>query len=198
MVALIADQMMLWARQGVAYEDIVDRAGRLLTTDDVLAGVAETIDVISAEGGFLEGTKLLVVFDPIGPGDQAVDEAPRAGEVITPDDAAVEINAGRDRIEVDVVNTGDRDVQVRSHVHFFEINRALRFERARAFGRHLDVPSGTGVRFEPGLAKTVTLVPFGGDRAIHGFAGLTRGDASDDAVRGAALNAARASGYEDV
>lgn len=97
-------------------------------------------------------------------------------------DGDIEINAGRDVIELDVVNTGDRAVQVGSHYHFFEANPALRFDRAAAFGRRLDIPAGTAVRFEAGQAHRVRLVPYGGQQRILGFHGLTAGRAPEDAL----------------
>ncbi|WP_431970311.1 urease subunit beta [Nocardia sp. bgisy134] len=84
----------------------------------------------------------------------------------------IELNAGRDRITLDVVNTGDRPVQVGSHVHFPQANAALDFDRVVAYGRRLDIPAGTAVRFEPGLGQRVSLVPLGGTREVHGI-GLT-------------------------
>ena len=84
-------------------------------------------------------------------------------------------NAGRRTVELSVENTGDRPIQVGSHFHFFEANRALRFDRAQAFGMRLNVPAGTAVRFEPGDAKRVTLVALAGDRVVHGFNGRVRG-----------------------
>ena len=81
----------------------------------------------------------------------------------------VEINAGADRIELDVVNTGDRPVQVGSHVHFPQANAALDFDRTAAHGRRLDIPAGTAVRFEPGLGQRVSLVPLGGTREVYGI-----------------------------
>ncbi|MFF7190415.1 urease subunit beta [Streptomyces sp. NPDC008222] len=90
-------------------------------------------------------------------------------------DAPVEINARRPRVELTVRNTGDRPVQVASHFHFFEANRALEFDRAAAFGCRLDVPAGTAVRFEPGDEQRVTLVPFGGKRRLIGFNNLVDG-----------------------
>jgi urease subunit beta len=81
----------------------------------------------------------------------------------------IEINAGADRIELDVVNTGDRPVQVGSHVHFPQANAALDFDRAAAHGRRLDIPAGTAVRFEPGLGQRVSLVPLGGTREVYGI-----------------------------
>jgi len=98
-------------------------------------------------------------------------------------DGDVVANAGRDTIELRVTNTGDRPIQVGSHFHFFEVNRALRFDRAQAFGMRLNIPAGTAVRFEPGDAKDVTLVQLAGARQVFGLNGLT-----DGADRATALN----------
>ena len=87
----------------------------------------------------------------------------------------IEINAGRRTVEIIVRNTGDRPIQVGSHFHFFEANRALRFDRAQAFGMRLNVPAGTAVRFEPGDEKRVTLVELAGARRVFGLNGLTAG-----------------------
>lgn len=84
-------------------------------------------------------------------------------------EGTIELNAGADRIELDVVNTGDRPVQVGSHVHFPQSNAALDFDRAAAHGHRLDIPAGTAVRFEPGLAQRVSLVPLGGTREVYGI-----------------------------
>ncbi|MCP2315075.1 urease subunit beta [Nocardia amikacinitolerans] len=84
-------------------------------------------------------------------------------------EGVIELNAGRDRVELDVVNTGDRPVQVGSHVHFPQANPALDFDRAAAHGRRLDIPAGTAVRFEPGLGQRVSLVPLGGTREVRGI-----------------------------
>ncbi len=81
----------------------------------------------------------------------------------------IELNTGAARIELDVVNTGDRPVQVGSHVHFPQANSALEFDRAAAHGHRLDIPAGTAVRFEPGLGQRVSLVPLGGAREVHGI-----------------------------
>jgi urease beta subunit len=90
------------------------------------------------------------------------------GEVITAP-GEIEINAGRTAITLTVANTGDRPIQVGSHYHFAETNRALQFERARARGHRLDIPAGTAVRFEPGQTREVQLVPFAGRREVYGF-----------------------------
>ena len=90
-------------------------------------------------------------------------------------------NAGRQSVELIVANTGDRPIQVGSHFHFFEVNRALRFDRALAFGMRLNIPAGTAVRFEPGDAKRVTLVELGGSREVYGLNALTDGPATETA-----------------
>ena len=87
----------------------------------------------------------------------------------------IEANAGRRTLQLTVANTGDRPIQVGSHFHFFEVNRALRFDRGKAFGMRLNVPAGTAVRFEPGDEKVVTLVELAGAREVHGLNGLTDG-----------------------
>jgi urease beta subunit len=94
-------------------------------------------------------------------------------------DGDIEANVGRRAARVRVANTGDRPVQVGSHFHFFEVNRALRFDRAAAFGMRLDIPAGTAVRFEPGDEKEVGLVELAGGRLVHGLNGLTEGPAMD-------------------
>lgn len=125
-----------------------------------------------------------------------VDETHRLipGEIL-PAPGALTLNVGRPTLSVVVCNTGDRPVQVGSHYHFFEVNRALRFDRAAAFGLRLDIPAGTAVRFEPGAEKEVTLVPFGGQRRVLGLNGLTEGDTTDDAVRQQALRMAQEQGF---
>ncbi|MEM9359978.1 MAG: urease subunit beta [Pseudomonadota bacterium] len=90
------------------------------------------------------------------------------GEVIT-QAGEIELNAGRETIEIEVANTGDRPIQVGSHYHFFETNPALSFEREKAYGFRLDIPAGTAVRFEPGQSRMVTLVALSGGKTVYGF-----------------------------
>ena len=92
----------------------------------------------------------------------------KPGEII-PAAGDIELNAGLRAVSVKVANTGDRPIQVGSHYHFFEVNTALSFDRALARGMRLDIPSGTAVRFEPGQARDVTLVPYRGKREVYGF-----------------------------
>jgi len=103
-------------------------------------------------------------------------------------------NEGRRETELEVANSGDRPIQVGSHFHFFEANRALRFDRAVAFGMRLNIPAGTAVRFEPGDSKTISLVEIGGSKEIHGLNGLTNGPA-DDSTKQAALKRATEQGF---
>ena len=90
------------------------------------------------------------------------------GEII-PGEGAVPLNPGRDRVTVVVTNSADRPVQVGSHYHFAAVNPGLEFDRAAAWGRHLDIPAGTSVRFEPGIRRTVVLVAIGGARVVPGL-----------------------------
>ena len=102
----------------------------------------------------------------------------------------IEANAGRRTVQVTVANTGDRPIQVGSHFHFFEVNRALRFDRGRAFGMRLNIPAGTAVRFEPGDTKAVTLVELAGAREVHGLNALTDGPAGTPRRAGSVKRAA--------
>ena len=87
----------------------------------------------------------------------------------------IEANAGKQTVDIEVANAGDRPVQVGSHFHFFEVNRALTFDRKRAYGMRLNIPAGTAVRFEPGQTKKVALVALGGRREVWGLNGLVNG-----------------------
>src|SRR4029450_6806557 len=110
------------------------------------------------------------------------------------DDGEIEANVGRETAQLTVANTGDRPIQVGSHFHFFEANKALRFDRARAFGMRLNVPAGTAVRFEPGDERRVGLVGLGGSREVHGLNGLSEGSVEAAGLE-AALARARARGF---
>jgi urease beta subunit len=101
----------------------------------------------------------------------------------------------RQTVEVLVANTGDRPIQVGSHCHFFEANRALRFDREKAYGFRLQVPAGTAVRFEPGEDKRVTLVSISGNRVAYGINGLTHGRLDDPHVKQQALAKAKEQGF---
>jgi len=108
----------------------------------------------------------------------------------------IEINAGRPVTVLRVANLGDRPVQVGSHHHFAESNRALRFDRLAAFGQRLDIPAGTAARFEPGEAREVRLVPFGGRRWMVAFNGLVDGGLDEPGARDRFAAALAARGFE--
>ena len=196
-IAFIVDDILEGARDGRSVAELIGYGSTILTTDDVMPGVADLMPMIQVEGTFPDGTKLVTVHDPIRPGKEKIKKADKVqpGEVITPD-GDIELNAGRGRCSLKVVNTGDRPVQVGSHYHFFETNRALDFDRAAAFGMHLDIPAGTAVRFEPGESKNVDLVEFGGTGEVFGLNSLTMGTTRNEARKDAALRQARARGFK--
>ncbi len=109
-------------------------------------------------------------------------------------DAPIIANADRRVVTIDVANAADRPIQVGSHFHFFEANRALQFERALAFGMRLNIPAGTAVRFEPGDSKRVELTEIAGAKAIYGLNALTDGPANS-ATKPAAIKRAREKGF---
>ena len=193
--ALIADDILEGAREGLSVADLISAGAQLLTTDDVMPGVAELMPMLQVEGTFPDGTKLVTVHDPIRPGKKKVELDRVPGELFI-DDGDIEINAARQTVTLKVTNTGDRPVQIGSHYHFFETNKALDFQRAEAYGMHLDIPAGTAVRFEPGEAREVTLVEFGGPGELYGLNGLTNGSRHSEARKADALRRAREQGFK--
>lgn len=109
-------------------------------------------------------------------------------------DGEIPLNAGRETVTVQVANTGDRPIQVGSHTHFFEVNRALAFERRTAYGFRLMIPAGTALRFEPGESREVTLVHFAGAGIIYGMNALVSGELEH--ARAAAFEKAEAEGFK--
>lgn len=194
-VALITDEAMVMARQDIPYAQIRDRVSRILTSEDVMPGVGGMIPVILAELPMAEGTKLLAIFDPISPADVESDGGVSVvpGEIVV-GEGEIELFPGP-KLVISVINRGDRDVQVRSQTHFFEVNRQLEFDRASTWGMKLAVPSGAGERFEPGIPKRVELLPIGGDRIVLGQAGLVNGSLDDPHVKERAFAKARERGY---
>ena len=169
-VALITDFVVEGARDGRSVADLMEAGAHVLTTDQVIPGIAEMIHDIQVEATFPDGTKLVTVHHPIR--GAAADDVP--GEVTAlPGD--IVFNEGAERVTITVANTGDRPIQVGSHYHFFETNPALRFARDKARGMRLDIAPGTAVRFEPGATREVSLVPLGGKREVYGFRGDVMG-----------------------
>ncbi|MEV5646715.1 urease subunit beta [Nocardia sp. NPDC052254] len=174
--ALIADEVVEAARAGATVAQAAERGAHVLTDDDVLPGVPVLLGSIQVEGFFDDGQKLVTVHDPIRPGTRTAAELDhRPGELLVAD-GEIELSAGRPVVTLVVTNTGDRPIQVGSHFHFFEVNRALEFDRAAAFGMRLDVPSGTAVRFEPGEQQEVELTRYGGTRRVSGQNDMTDAD----------------------
>jgi len=198
-IAYITHEILEGAREGRTVAELVSYGSTLLTTDDVLPGIGETIPLIQVEGCFPDGAKLITVYDPIRPGDKEIapEEMITPGEIITPLED-IEVSAGRSKVTLSVTNTGDRPVQIGSHFHFFEVNRFLEFDREEAFGKRLDIPAGTATRFEPRDTKEVTLVDFGGTGKIYGLNQLTNGSRHSDSVKQAALDRAHTQGFKNT
>jgi urease subunit gamma/beta len=178
-VAILTSWVYEAARDGRTVVDLMDSGCQVLTRDDVMDGIAELVDEVQVEATFPDGTKLVTLHQPIrSPADPVTSHSVVAalipGEISGPD-GVIELNAGLVRTSIEVMNGGDRPVQVGSHYHFAEANPALLFDRVAARGQRLDIPAGTSLRFEPGIAHTVTLVPIGGDRVIAGLRGEVAG-----------------------
>jgi urease subunit gamma/beta len=175
-VALISAAIMEGARDGRSVAELMSFGRTILAAGEVMDGVAEMLHDVQVEATFPDGTKLVTVHQPIpGAGSVLV-----PGEVLT-ESGDIELNVGRARLALEVANTGDRPIQVGSHYHFHETNRALVFDREAARGFRLDIPAGTAVRFEPGQVRTVELVALGGARQVYGFQARVMGPLEDPA-----------------
>jgi urease subunit gamma/beta len=188
--ALIADAVCEMARDGGRLDDAMAAGRAVLGPDDVLPGVADIVSQVSVEAVFDDGTRLVVVTDPIG--GSLGDAAPG---VVLP--GATPLPSFADTVTVEVTNTAAVPISVTSHFHFFEANPRLRFDRATAYGRRLAVPAGSSVRFDPGAVVAVELTPIGGARVVMGAAGLVDGPLDAPGARDEALRRARACGYLD-
>src|SRR5215471_1278984 len=194
-VALIATQILEFIRDGRTVAELMDLGRQFLGRADVMDGVADLVHEVQIEGTFPDGTKLVTVHNPIvaehgnlelalygsflpmpkvrlKPDTTDVDSVMSAfrrtpGEII-PAPGDIVANDGRATVKLAVTNSGDRPIQVGSHYHFVETNRALTFDRKSAYGMRLDIPAGTAVRFEPGETKTVSLVAIAGTKTIKG------------------------------
>jgi urease subunit gamma/beta len=195
--ALIADTVCEAARDGRRLSEAIAAGRAALGADDVLPGVREVVGEVKVEAVFDDGTRLVVVADPIGPGTGAgTDEGDRDGAP-----GAIELGPEPlvdwpDAVTVLVTNTSTVPISVTSHFHFFESNPRLRFDRAAAYGRRLAIPAGSSIRFGPGEETSVPLTPIGGDRVAIGFAGLVDGPLDAPGAKEEALRRAVACGYE--
>jgi urease subunit gamma/beta len=187
--AVIADVVCEAARDGLDHAGAAARGREVLGPDDVLPGVADLLRTVAVEPLFPDGSRLVLVIDPIG-GPSLGPEAPGAVTA-----APVREAPAQGVVRVEVVNEAPVPIAVTSHYHFFEANPRLRFDRAAAYGRRLDVPAGACVRLAPGERREVALVPIGGARVVIGAAGLVDGPLDAPGQREAALERARACGY---
>jgi urease subunit gamma/beta len=194
-VAIITDEILEGAREGRSVADLIGFGSTILTTEDVLPGIAAMMQIVQVECAFPDGTKLVTVHEPIRPAPGSAADSEHPGSVQARE-GQIELNAGRRAIKLVAVNTGDRPIQIGSHFHFFEVNKALKFDRAAAFNMRLDIPAGTAVRFEPGATKEVSLVEFGGRGELTGLNNLTDGEGNNPRVREAALLRARTRGFQ--
>ncbi|MCY3870276.1 MAG: urease subunit beta [Gemmatimonadetes bacterium] len=214
-VSLIAAQLLEFIRDGEFVAALMDKGKQLLGTEDVLPGVPDMVHEVQVEGTFPDGTKLVTVHHPIcraegdsdlalyGSGlarvcspwspDNAVSDTPGAGTTAVD---PITLNADRETISLSVTNTGDRPIQVGSHYTFFEVNPALSFDREKAYGFRLDIPSGTAVRFEPGESRTVDLVAIAGNRTVYGGNGLISGQIDENKAE--ALQRAGDGGFKGI
>ena len=176
-VAVLTSWVFEAARDGRTVAEVMSLGREVLTTDDVMDGIDVLIDEMQVEATFPDGTKLVTLHGPIQAptdvGDTGIERGVgvHPGEFLGADDPVVLFD-GLETLDLHVLNTGDRPVQVGSHYHFAETNDALEFDRAAAVGFRLAVPAGTSTRFEPGIPMDVTLVRFGGERRTAGFRGL--------------------------
>jgi urease subunit gamma/beta len=196
-VALIADELIEAGRRGKSYDEVRALGYRILSEDDVMDGVADMVDRIQIEPLFEDGTALVTLYFPIKGSEPSGDNGRLVPGAIQPPEPEISVPASGETVELEVTNELDRAIQVTSHFHFFEVNRALRFDRASAVGMRLDVPAGLSVRFEPGETKTVRLRPYGGRREVRGFHNLLDGPVDDDTAQATALRAAHERGFGD-
>lgn len=205
-IALITMQMMEHIRDGThSVADLMGIGQSLLGVNNVMPGVASLVNEVQIEATFPDGTKLLTVHSPISSDYGNLEQALYGSFLPVPDDSVfslsdegevtpgavlttdeneegIEINQGRNLIELSVTNTGDRPIQVGSHYAFVETNKALVFDRRAAIHKRLNVPSGASVRFEPGESKTVTLVDIGGKKNVVTGNLLTNGESDEESI----------------
>ncbi|VXC08099.1 Urease subunit gamma/beta [Microbacterium sp. 8M] len=177
-VALLSTWVIERAREGALVEDLMQQGREVLTVDDVLPGVAAMLHDVQVEATFPDGRKLVTVHHPIqeAPGADAAADAPAGqGEApgayrIRPGSVELNVRDSADETRTLVfLNTGDRPIQVGSHVHLPDVNTALSFDRAAAYGFRLGIPSGTSQRFEPGASRELPVVSIAGARRVPGL-----------------------------
>ncbi|KAL1804530.1 hypothetical protein ACET3Z_033177 [Daucus carota] len=198
-VALIATQILEFVHDGdKSVAQLMDIGRQLLGRRQVLSAVPHLLDSVQVEGTFPDGTKLITVHYPISSENgnlelalqgsflpvPSLEKFPSVEGDLIPGEirfgaGCITLNPGRKTIKLRVKNTGDRPVQVGSHYHFIDVNPYLVFDRRKSYGMRLNIPAGTATRFEPGDAKTVTLVQISGKQIIRGGNGIADGHFHD-------------------
>ncbi len=174
-IALISSAILEGARDGKSVAELMEYGRQILTEEDVMDGVASMIPDIQVEATFPDGTKLVTVHNPIQPLKETDsmnkndEDVLIPGELIIKMSDEIELNLDRKRIRIVVATYGARPSQGGSHFLFYETNAALHFEREKAKGFRLNIPSGTAVRFEPGQEREVELVEYDGEKVVYGF-----------------------------
>jgi urease subunit gamma/beta len=183
-VAVVADAVCELARDGLRYDAVVAGGYSVIGTEDVLEGVAALVPRIEVEALFEDGRHLVVLHDPIGRGAPPVEE----GE---PEPAWLEATT-----TLVVANVGRVPIAVTSHLHFFEANRSLRFDRGAAYGMRLALPARSKLFIGPGESREARLMPIGGARIVRGHGELCDGPLDEPGARERALERAKELGYE--
>lgn len=205
-VALLATQILEFIREGRGVSELMDLGRHFLGRNQVMQGVPEMVTEVQVEGTFPDGTKLVTIHHPISLEDGNLSLALYGSFLPVPDlslfrsqeeersvmpgayeigAGEISLNQGRETVILTVTNLGDRPVQVGSHYHFIETNASLKFDREKAYGKRLDIPAGTAVRFEPGDTKTVQLVDIAGRKVIRGGNNLAEGPVSAEGRKAA-------------
>jgi urease subunit gamma/beta len=184
LISLVLLELIRDGRHGVP--DLMALGSTVLGRREVMPGVAEMVEEVHVEGTFPDGTKLVAVRNPIAAaaGDLALalhgsflpvpdpglfgSAGEEAAGAVHPAEGVLVLNEGRDAVALTVTNTDARPIQLGSHFHLVEANPRLRFDRAAAYGKRLDIPAGTAIRFEPGETRTVTAVAIAGNQVIRG------------------------------
>ncbi len=212
-VALIASQVMEFVRDGRSVSELMDLGRQMLGRRQVMPGVAEMVHEVQVEATFPDGSKLVTIHHPISKKDgdlhlalygsflpvpdvtmfPEIEDSTPPGQC-TAEPGSLQLNENRATATIEVINTGDRPVQVGSHYHFIETNAALRFDRQASYGMRLDIPAGTAVRFEPGETKSVALVEIAGNKIIRGGNNLADGPVNDD-NKAKAMQRVKAAGF---
>lgn len=217
-IALICDEILERACEGSVemLVDLMEYGATILHREQVMEGVPDIVKMVQVEAVFRDGTKLVTVMNPIKESKNGAKpetwKAPAVPTSVVPAEAFevgepgkvghiefakddVEINAGRETIELVITNTRDRPIQVGAHYHLAEVNKALAFDRDAAFGFRLDVPSGTAVRFEPGQSRKCQLTRFAGNQVSMGLNGMTNGSMRSAATKALTMEKLKRHGY---